>query len=71
MKLTENQRDILQECYNRELDKEEPCTNKLLKSNPELLSSGYLDLNLYTNSKGKRKAGYTITKKGKEWLLKV
>lgn len=62
--------ELLQECYQRELDGKEPCNPSTHGLAIELIINELVILRSYTYSTGSRKAAYFITDKGKEFIKK-
>lgn len=66
--LTDELKDFLQNCFNKELAGEEPCNAVAHKNVSELLISDLLTLKAHTYKSGERKAAYFLTDKGRKFI---
>jgi hypothetical protein len=62
---------FLQECYSRELNGEEPCSEQLIHAAPELILNELVELRMHVFKNNERRVAYFITEKGKEKLKEV
>ena len=68
LSLTDEMKKFLKECYTRELNGDEPCSEKIINSAPELLIHKLVELRMHVFKNHERKVAYFITEKGKECL---
>ncbi|MDB5223349.1 MAG: hypothetical protein JWN83_2016 [Chitinophagaceae bacterium] len=66
LSLTDKMKELLKECYQRELDEKEPCNPATHEFVSELLVMGLATLKPYTYKNGERKAAYFLTDKGRK-----
>lgn len=66
--LTDEMKNFLRECQHRELHGDEPCSEKIINSAPELIIHKLIELRMHVFKNHERKVAYFITEKGKELL---
>lgn len=68
LSLTDEMKNFLRECHNRELNGDEPCSEKIINSAPELLIHKLVEIRMYVFKNHERKVAYFITERGKARL---
>jgi hypothetical protein len=71
LQLTDEMKNVLRECHTRELNGDEPCSEKIINSVPELLIHHLVELRMHVFKNHERKVAYFITEKGKEKLKEL
>jgi hypothetical protein len=63
--------EVLMDCHEREILKQEPCEVASTKHSKGLIERGFAAAKYFTNAQGKKYMALVVTDLGKEYLLKL
>ncbi len=66
--LTKYMEELLMDCHEREILKQDPCEVASTKHTKGLIDRGLVDVKYYTNSKGKKYLAIFVTDLGRNYL---
>ncbi len=68
LSLTNEMKELLKNCHERELNDDDPCSDKIVLLYPELLLNGIVEMKPHRFKNNERKIAYFLTDKGKALL---
>ena len=69
--LTKKMKELLKSCHEKELNGDDPCSEKIVLLYPELLVNGLVEMKPHIFKNLERKIAYFLTDEGKKVLKKL